>query len=122
MLIISKKHHSPASDYIFAICMKAKKIITAFLILVMVLQFLPVRQAIRYFFFDNLMVEEVVELNKNSKKFLNLFEEDQDITDGNICVHHYVFVKKLLPFHFAEVLPATHAADVHTPPPNTFFI
>jgi hypothetical protein len=98
--------------------MKSKKIIPGFLILVLVLQLLPVKQAIRYFFIDNLMVEEILHVNKDATKNFRLLDEDHNITDIDFSLHHYILVKSKLANHFAESLPSNHAADIHTPPPN----
>ena len=102
--------------------MKAKKIITAFLILVMVFQLLPVKQAIRYFFIDNLMVEEILHVNKNATKNFRLLDEDHNIHDFDFSLNHYILVNNQLSYHFEESLPPIQAADIHTPPPNYYFL
>lgn len=109
------------SLYICSI-LKLKKIITTFLILVMVLQLLPVKQAIRYFFIDNVMVEEILHVNKNATKNFKLLDEDHIIPDFDFSQHQYFLVNNKLSHYFTEVLPAVHAAEIHTPPPNIFLI
>lgn len=102
--------------------MKAKKIITAFLILVMVLQLLPVKQAVRYFFIDNFMVEEMLHVNNDATKNFRLLDEDHSIPGFDFTLHHYVLLNNPIYYHFAEILPSIQAADIHTPPPNNYFI
>ena len=116
-LLVTKK---PA--YIFAPLMKIKKPITFFLILVLVLQLLPVKQAVRYFFIDNLMVEEILHVEKNATKNFRLLDDDHILPEFNFSLQHYSLSSKTPSCHFADVLPANHAADIHTPPPNNFFI
>lgn len=101
--------------------MNSKKIITGFLILVMVLQLLPIKQAVRYFFIDNLIVEEILDINKDATKNFKLLEEDHYITDIDFYLHHFILVNSQLSFHFTESLPLILAADIHTPPPNFCF-
>lgn len=108
--------------YIFAHLMETKKSITFFLILVLVLQLLPVKQAVRYFFIDNLMVEEILHVEKNATKNFRLLDEDHIMPEFNFSLQHYSLISKSSAYHFADVLPANHTADIHTPPPNTFFI
>lgn len=106
--------------YIFAAFMQVKKLITVSLILVIVLQLLPVKQAVKYFLFDNIMVEEMIVLNKKVTENFRLLVEDHNIYDHDFSFNHYVFVSSKLSYHFAELLPANHSADIHTPPPNIY--
>jgi hypothetical protein len=102
--------------------MKVKKIITAFLILFMVLQLLPVKQAVRYFFIDNFLVEEILDVDKNATKNCRLLDEDHNLPNADPLLHQYVLVNKLLLYHFAEMLPPVQALEIHTPPPNNLSI
>lgn len=99
--------------------MKLKKFTTAFLILVMALQLLPIRQAAKYFLIDNVTVEEISNLNKGVAKNFRFLDEDHKCMFELDCLsHHFVFINNISLFHFAEMLPLFHAADIHTPPPN----
>ena len=102
--------------------MKIKKSITGLLILVLALQLLPVRQAVKYFFIDNQLVEELPESGKAASKNFKLFEEDQMLAIHEFAFQQGEFINTKLSFHFSVALPVTHAKDIHTPPPNNFFI
>lgn len=88
----------------------------------MVLQLLPVKQAVRYFFIDNFMAEEMQHISKDATKNFRLLDEDNSFADFDYSLHHYKLLNNLISYHFAEVLPAIQAADIHTPPPNNYFI
>src|ERR1700712_5352029 len=99
--------------------MKVKNLLTAFLILVLVLQVLPIRQAVRYFLIDNQTVEEVLHLDKGATKNFRLLDEDHKcMPELAYFSHHFVYINSIPNLHFAETLPLFHAADIHTPPPN----
>ncbi len=98
--------------------MKFRKIITVFLLLVMVLQLLPVKQAVRYFFMDNIIIEELVHLNKNATKSFRLLDEDHYLPDTDLAMHYFLLVSGIYSYHAAEQLPAFQVSDIHTPPPN----
>jgi len=99
--------------------MKLKNFITAFLILVLVLQVLPIRQAVRYFLIDNQTTEEVLHIDKGASKNFKLLDLDNKyIPAVGYFSHDFVFINNINRFHFAETLPLFRAADVHTPPPN----
>jgi hypothetical protein len=88
----------------------------------MVLQLLPVKQAIRYFFIDNVMAEEILHVNKDATKNFRLLDEDHNITDIDFSLYHYILLKSKLSNLFAESLPCNYAADIHTPPPNNHLV
>jgi hypothetical protein len=99
--------------------MLTKKIITVFLMLVLMIQLLPVKQVVRYFFVDNPTSEEIVEGAKSATKNFRFLDED----------HHWLYgtgtvVSEAIPtaasafLHFAEALPVFYSKDIHTPPPN----
>ncbi|MEO6719270.1 MAG: hypothetical protein ABIN67_02850 [Ferruginibacter sp.] len=102
--------------------MKTKKTITICLMLVLALQLLPVRQAVRYFFVDNLIIEEILDVNKNATKNFRLLDEDHFLWESDLPTPHSFLVSNTAFFHYAESLPFFHAADIHTPPPNRFHI
>ena len=87
--------------------------------LVLMLQMLPVKQAIRYFFVDNIMVEEILHVNKSATKNFRFLDEDHNfIFDMDNLQPHFTMAERIPSMHFSEMLPASLAADVHTPPPN----
>ena len=96
--------------------MRSKKLFSCFLILVLLLQLLPVKQVISYFFVDNQMNEEIVETN-TAKKPLLPNEEN--------CIHYFdpstaicAVLNKSAFFLFSETLPSLYTAEIPTPPPN----
>ena len=100
--------------------MKGKQTITVLLILVMSLQLLPVKQAVRYFFVDNLIIEEIVNINKNATKNFRLIDEDPHLFwESDHLSPQFCLLNNAAFFHYAEILPVSHSADIHTPPPNT---
>jgi hypothetical protein len=102
--------------------MRSKKIITLFLILVLSLQLLPVKQAVRYFFVDNLIIEEILDVSKNATKNFRLLDEDHLLWDSDLLAPHLHLVSNSAFVHYAESLPFFQSADIHTPPPNNFHI
>ena len=102
--------------------MKKRKIFTLCLILVMAFQLLPVKQAVQYFFIDNLMVEEILHLNKNATKNFRLLDEDHFITDVDHAVLSFVINNNIAFFQYAEMLPVSYATDIQTPPPNDLVV
>ena len=63
--------------------MKPKKTITVLLILVMSLQLLPVKQAVRYFFIDNIIIEEILDVSKNATKNFRFLDEDHFLWESD---------------------------------------
>ena len=98
--------------------MKLKNIISAFLILVMVLQLLPVRQGVRYFLIDNQTVEEILHVEKSATKNFRFLDEAHCVIDLDFLSHHFSIIKNFYPAHGAENIPAFHPADIPTPPPD----
>lgn len=104
---------------IYLHAMKFKKLVTVILILILVLQVLPIRQAVRYFLIDNQTTEEVVHLENGATKKFKLLEEDHKYLQ-ELAFHsqHFIFVNNIPALHYAETLPLFHYAAIHTPPPN----
>ena len=98
--------------------MKTKKIISVFLILVFVLQLLPIRQVINYFFVDNITVEEIIHTAKTPVKPPTVIDEDHIMSEFHYFEHPYLSAKNILSGLYKDMLPSTHADDVETPPPN----
>ena len=98
--------------------MKLKKIITIFLILVLAIQLLPVRQVIRYFFIDNQLTEELAEVSKSATKNFRQLDEDKLLHDFDISLTEFTILNKESFFHFSDELPALYNAEILTPPPN----
>ena len=88
--------------------------------MVMALQLLPIKQAVQYFFIDNLVIEEIFHVNKNATKNFRLLDEDHFLFDGLHDVPSYLIPCNIVFFQFAELLPASHSTDIQTPPPNGF--
>lgn len=86
--------------------------------MVMSLQLLPVKQAVRYFFIDNLIIEEIVDISKNATKNFRLLDEDHFLWESTASAPQFYLVSNAAFFHYAEQLPSFHSADIHTPPPN----
>lgn len=100
--------------------MKSKKNITLFLILVLVLQLLPVKQAINYFLINNQITEEIVELNKSAINNINPDHEDPVFLyefQFASQIHTNILNTALEMYH--QMVPSSHAVDIETPPPNT---
>jgi len=96
-----------------------KKIISCFLIIVLAIQLLPVRQVIKYFFVDNQMTEEIVEANKSLAKNFRFIDEDHHfMLEMMHPLNHFTTVSDLAYFHLSETLPDFHPDDIPTPPPN----
>ena len=110
--------YSGFQNYICSL-LKSKKIITAFLILVLVIQLLPVRQVVRYFFIDNPANEEMVEAGKGATKNMRFLDEDLHWLPGFANAQAVAFLpEKSSFFNYSEAIPAFHIADIQTPPPN----
>lgn len=85
----------------------------------LVLQLIPVRQVISYFFVDNQANEELVETEKGATKNFRFLDEDHKWlpgTDQTLITH--VAGESASFFHYAEALPAHFEIDIQTPPPN----
>jgi hypothetical protein len=95
-----------------------KKIINIFLILVLAIQLLPIRQVISYFFIDNQLTEEIVEVEKGAAKNIKQVDEDKLLHDFDISINQFLSLNKEAFFHFADRLPLRYTAEILTPPPN----
>lgn len=83
------------------------------------IQLLPVKQVIRYFFVDNPVNEELVEAGKTATKNFRLLDEDHKwLTDDCTAFSANFTASTSSFFHFAEALPALLSKDIQTPPPN----
>ncbi len=92
---------------------------SAFLIFVMVLQILPVRQAVKYFLIDNQTVEEILHLEKSATKNFRLLDEDHKYMPEQFYIPNYAANStKNYPLHSSVTIPPFHTADIVTPPPN----
>ena len=86
------------------------------------LQLLPVKQAVRYFFIDNIIIEEILDVSKNATKNFRFLDEDHFLWESDQFAPQLYLLNNTAFFHYAEILPSFHAADIHTPPPNNFSI
>ncbi len=103
--------------------MKAKKITAVFFILVLALQLLPVKQAIKYFFTDNPLVEELVAHGKSATKNFRFLDEDHHSMHGLGSTSFYLSLSTThSSFLFAEMLPALYTSEILTPPPNNIVL
>lgn len=88
--------------------------------LVFILQLLPIRQAVKYFWVDNLTIEEVIHIAKNPVKPPSVTEEDHLINEIYALEHpgmRFILLQKTAdPVQFLR----QHASEVETPPPNHF--
>lgn len=84
----------------------------------MVLQLLPVRQAVRYFLIDNQTVEEILHVDKGATKNFRFLDADHCLQDLDFLSHHFSIIKNIYPFNIVVNIPPFHIADIPTPPPN----
>lgn len=89
------------------------------LLLVFVIQLLPVKQAIRYFYLDNPITEEIVDINESAAKKINITgDDDHFLNDYNsLLLTSFTGNKSVLGLYIT-MLPSSHADDIETPPPN----
>ena len=100
--------------------MKIKKITAIFFILVLALQLLPIKQAIRYFFNDNPLIEEFVASGKGATKNFKLIDEDYNPLHGAHTLSFQLNIANATnAYRFTEKLPALYISDILTPPPNS---
>ena len=98
--------------------MNLKQKHTAFLLfIVLALQMLPVKQAVQYFFIDNVLSEELLHANKSIEK--------QITADDDLLFQHFVHIdNSTTPQNtidgksFSVNLPLDVSKEIHTPPPN----
>ena len=96
-----------------------KKIIGFFLIVVLALQLIPLRQVIQYFLIDNQLTEEIVDAHSGAAKKMRLLDEDHKVMPTlDYLSLQFNISNNVSYFHFSEMLPDFHTADIQTPPPN----
>ena len=91
--------------------------------MVFVLQLLPVKQAVRYFYLDNPITEEIVDINESAAKKINITEYDYHFLND----YHYFLLTSLSVNNsvlglYITMLPSSHADDIETPPPNIVIV
>jgi hypothetical protein len=84
---------------------------------VFILQLLPIKQAVNYFFVDNITVEEIVHDAKTPVKPPTVIDEDHLLNELHFMEHPSLF-GSVLSSLYKDMLPSSHADDVETPPPN----
>jgi len=98
--------------------MKFKHVIAFFCLLVLATQMLPVRQ-----------LGALLSSNTINEELPHGFDDGKDISKIDFSKHHIILPPGLAVsssflnisreyFHFAVSLPASHAGDIPTPPPN----
>ncbi len=98
-----------------------KKLCTFFLLLVLTIQALPIRQMGRMLF-SNQFTEEIphsVEIDKGIGKTLLLKSDYLSLTNFSIGHSHDGFLRMHLPL--SDALPKNHSDEIHVPPPNRVF-
>jgi len=96
-----------------------KKIISCFLIVVLALQLIPLRQVIQYFLIDNQLTEEIVDAHSSAAKKMRLLDEDHKVMPTlDHLFSQLAIIDNISYFHYSEMLPDFHSADIQTPPPN----
>lgn len=100
--------------------MLRKRIISILLVLVFILQLLPIRQAVKYFWVDNLTIEEVIHVAKNPVKPPTVNEEDHLMNE--IYALELPGMCFILSMNTSDPVQhfRQHASEVETPPPNHF--
>jgi hypothetical protein len=99
--------------------MSVKKFTPLFLVLVLTVQLLPVRQVYLYFFNSAAAVEEFVQSGKGATKNMRPLEEDLASLHGFDALSlHFDMLATRQVHHFDEMLPAVFAGEIQTPPPN----
>jgi len=100
--------------------MKAKRFSSVFLILVLALQLLPVKQAIRYFFSENPLIEEFTSASKTAEKNCRALDEDCHFPGTLYLVKYDMISSGCSPeVSMDEKLPSLYKSDIPTPPPNS---
>lgn len=99
--------------------MKLKTIISLFCLVVLMFQLLPVKQ-LGSLLFSNQIQEELPhsmdDVEKDIKGKLD-FKKDFCCTHDFAEINH-ISANAIGYIHFATALPAAHAGEIHTPPPN----
>ncbi|UAY52052.1 hypothetical protein [Ferruginibacter albus] len=99
--------------------MKLKLFIAGFLLVLLSLQLLPVKQVINYFYDNSAATEELAHSHKNTVPCFKLLGEDGKwLMEHHYQVNHFIcFINN--PLHsYDEKIPLTHSAEIQTPPPN----
>ncbi|MBS1596878.1 MAG: hypothetical protein JST75_01540 [Bacteroidetes bacterium] len=97
--------------------MKRKKFISIFLILVLSIQLLPLKQMVSWLI-TNQVTEELVHIH-DSGKITGLDEVHKHFAPGQDFFSTHIFnISQGSVHHDAEALIARHADDIPTPPPN----
>jgi hypothetical protein len=98
--------------------MKLKKIISVFLILVLSIQLLPLKQIVSWLS-SGQMTEEIVHANDSGKNNSGLEEIHKHFPDvQHLVTPHSIYFSTGSIYHDAEALIRRHADDIPTPPPN----
>lgn len=98
--------------------MMRRKFITLFCLLVLSVQMLPVRQ-MGALLSSNQLTEELPHADSGKSSVLKYEPTMHDPMDGAGLLQTHLLATIAFRFsHFASVLPAIHAGDIHTPPPN----
>lgn len=85
----------------------------------MVLQLLPVRQTVKYFFIDNQTAEENLHIDKGATKNFRLLDEDYKCKPVmDYLSHHFTVRDTMYPFHTELIIPPFYTAEIPTPLPN----
>lgn len=84
----------------------------------MILQLLPVRQAVRYFLIDNQTVEKNLHIDKGATKNFRFLDEGHCLQDLDFLSQHFSIIKNVYPFYTAVDISPFHIADIPTPPPD----
>ncbi len=82
------------------------------------LQLVPARQVINYFFIDNQLTEEIAEANKSATKNMRMLDEDKLMHEIDLSVSPALILNKDAFFHYSETIPVFYTAEILTPPPN----
>lgn len=85
----------------------------------MLLQILPIRSVVKYFFIDNVMTEEILHADKGATKNFRFIDEDHKCLPADWCLTPQLSnIANTVFFHFDEMLPGLNDKEVKTPPPN----
>lgn len=83
------------------------------------LQMLPIKQAVSYFYIDNVMIEEILHDAKESAKNLGGFNDNDQFINVVFDIFHAYTLE--LPNNISaqdELIISCHAVEIETPPPN----
>lgn len=96
-----------------------RKAVTLFLILVLSIQVLPVRQMGRMLF-GNQFTEELPHSTDTGKDDCckELKGKSDFLTSAGLSISPVITHLSVSHLHFADAIPANHTGDIHVPPPN----